>query len=339
MRISSFLLQVLDAVAENCPPTKEECRRLLSFPEQSLEAGLLTAAADQISRRRFQNHAVLLGQVGIEAFPCPGGCKFCAFGEGHSVHGSSRLTLAQIVDRACAFCEGQDLYALFLMTMHVFDFPRLLEVLSAVRQCIPPETQIVINTGDLNGSQGEELHSAGVNGAYHIRRLREGKDTELLSSQRLRTLEQIKNAGLDLYYCCEPIGPEHSPEELVDQIFVGVEFECVQHGAMRRVPVPGTPFASLGRITERRLSQIVAVTVLATAVCKETGIIIVHEPNLLGLCAGANAIYAETGANPRDTVPDTKGRRGLDVSDCRDMLCEAGFTGLRYGDEVLPLKL
>jgi biotin synthase len=108
---------------------------------------------------------------------------------------------------------------------------------------------------------------------------------------------------------------------------------------MRRVPVPGTPFASLGRITERRLSQIVAVTVLATAGCKETGIIIVHEPNLLGLCAGANAIYAEAGANPRDTAPDTKGRRGLDVSDCREMLCEAGFAGLRYGDAVLPLAL
>jgi biotin synthase len=71
--------------------------------------------------------------------------------------------------------------------------------------------------------------------------------------------------------------------------------------------------------------------------CKETKNIAVHEPNLLGLCAGANAIYAETGANPRDTASDTRGHRGLDMNDCRAMLWEAGFTGLLCGNRVLPL--
>ena len=43
----------------------------------------------------------------------------------------------------------------------------------------------------------------------------------------------------------------------------------------------------------------------------------------------------ETGANPRDTVPDTRGHRGSDVIDCRKVLCEAGFMGLRFGNRML----
>jgi biotin synthase len=157
-------------------------------------------------------------------------------------------------------------------------------------------------------------------------------------AQRIRTLEIIKRAGLDLYYCCEPIGPEHTPEELMDQTAIGIKFGCFQHGAMRRVYLPGTPLSARGQITERRLAQIVAVVTLAALGCKELGNIAVHEPNLLGLCAGANAIYAETGSNPRDTSSDTSGHRGLNMSGCRKMLYEAGFTGLLCGDKALPLE-
>jgi biotin synthase len=225
------------------------------------------------------------------------------------------------------------------MTMHDFNFRRLLAIVSAVRRILPRQTQIVVNTGDLDGTQGAELRSAGVNGAYHICRLREGRDTGLKPAQRKRTLEIIKNAGLDLYYCCEPIGPEHTPEELVEQMFTGIEFGCYQHAAMRRVCVPGTPLAARGQITERRLAQIVAVVSLAALGCKETKGIAVHEPNLLGLCAGANAIYAETGSNPRDAAADTTGHRGLDMNNCREMLYEAGFAGLLRGDDkVLPFE-
>jgi len=337
MSIAPFVLRILEKASENCPPTRQECCQLLALPEKSLESGVLTAAADHFSRRRFANNAVLLGQIGIETAPCPGRCKFCAFGDGHTRLEKGQLSLEQILERACAFSEQEDLYALFLMTMHTVDFPRFLSVISAVRRVLPLRTQIVVNTGDLDGTQGDELCSAGVNGAYHIFRLREGIDTDLQPAQRIRTLEIIKRAGLDLYYCCEPVGSEHTPEELVDQIYIGIDLGCFQHGAMRRVYVPGTPLSIGGQITERRLAQIVAVVTLATLGCNETKNIAVHEPNLLGLCAGANAIYAESGANPRDAAQDTRGHRGLDLGDCREMLREAGFAGLLYGEQVLPL--
>ena len=50
-----------------------------------------------------------------------------------------------------------------------------------------------------------------------------------------------------------------------------------------------------------------------------------------------NEVYAETGANPRDTASDTKGHRGLDMNDCREMLREAGFSGLLCGGKALPI--
>jgi biotin synthase len=142
----------------------------------------------------------------------------------------------------------------------------------------------------------------------------------------------IRDAGLDFYYCCEPIGPEHTSEELVEQMFLGIEYGCFQHAAMRRVFQTNLPISDRGQITELRLAQIVAVVALATLGCKETRNIAVHEPNLLGLAAGANVVYAETGANPRDMEQDTSQSRGLDMAAARRMLYETGFTSLQLGD-------
>ena len=241
--------------------------------------------------------------------------------------------------RATDFTRDGDLYALFLMTMHEFSVGRLLDIVARLRRDIPRQTQLVLNVGDFDLARAREFKAAGVDGAYHILRLREGIDTTLSPAQRLRTISAIREAGLDLYYGCEPVGPEHTPAELAEQIFVGIEHGCFQHCAMRRVYLPDLPLAHRGQITERRLSQITAVLALATLQCPETRNIAVHEPNLLGLCAGANAIYAETGSNPRDTASDTAAGRGMDMPACRRMLYEAGFPSLLRGDgSIVPLS-
>jgi biotin synthase len=338
MRLAHSIEEILTKALEGHAPTREECVSLLSLPERSLEAAFVTATADFVSRRRFGNRAMLLGQIGIEIAPCPGNCKFCTFGEGHTTFSRNRLTNEEILARAHAFADPGDLYALFLMTMHDFQFCELLATVEAVRREIPRHTQIVVNIGDFDAVQARELRAAGVSGAYHVCRLREGTDTSLDPAKRRRTFGVIREAELDFYYCCEPIGPEHSPEELVDQLSLGIEFGCFQHAAMRRVFVPGSPLAARGQITEQRLAQVVAVVALATLGCPETRNIAVHEPNLLGLVAGANVVYAESGANPRDTQADTMGNRGLDMAACRKMLYEAGFAGLVRGDgQTTPL--
>jgi len=324
-------MKILDKAMEGTAPDKTECIYLLNLPEGSLGASLLCAAADKICRKRFGNEAIILGQIGIEIAPCPGRCKFCSFSQEHTAFAPQVMTTEEILERAAQFTASGDLFALFLMTMHTFELSNLLEVITRVQKQIPSHTQIIVNIGDFDLAQANELKSAGVKGVYHVCRLREGVDTALYPEDRKKTIQAIRKAGLDWYYCCEPVGPEHTPEELADQIFLGIEYGCFQHAAMRRIYIPSSPLAERGQITERKLAQVVAATALASLACKETGNIAVHEPNLLGLTSGANVVYAETGANPRDTEADTAGHRGIDIAGCRKMLYEAGFEKLQIG--------
>ena len=123
--------------------------------------------------------------------------------------------------------------------------------------------------------------------------------------------------------CVEPVGPEHTNEELADMILFTGSFDPSYSGAARRISIPGTGMASLGMINELRMAQIVAVTRLGvprtvTGNCT-------HEPCTLGGLAGANLFWAEVGANPRDTKERTEEGRGETVADCRDLFRESGW--------------
>ena len=63
----------------------------------------------------------------------------------------------------------------------------------------------------------------GVEGIYHVCRLREGTDTELRPEDRIATMRHAKEAGLKVFTCCEPIGPEHTVDELVDSVFLAID--------------------------------------------------------------------------------------------------------------------
>ena len=322
------LLRLLDATRDGHAPSKAECAALLEYPAASPEASLLRATADAVSRQRFGNEAIILGQLGVAIAPCPGNCGFCSFGEEHTHFTSSAMSDADILGGAERFTASGDLYALFLMTMHTYDFDRLIDAVCTIRRNLPTWPQIVVNIGDFDRTQAGLLREAGVNGAYHVLRLREGTDTALDPGQRKRTIKAIRDAGLDWYYCCEPIGPEHTNAEIVEQIFLGIEYGCFQHAAMRRVYIPSVPLSRYGQISDLRLGHVTAVIALASLACPTTKNIAVHEPNLIGLTSGANVVYAEAGANPRDIEADTTGHRGRDVVACKTMLFDAGFDRL-----------
>ncbi|HAF62958.1 MAG TPA: hypothetical protein DCK95_11635 [Anaerolineaceae bacterium] len=333
MKVSQQVRNILQAAASGIRPSREDCILLLDFPEFSPESALLRATADALSRARFYNHAMLLAQIGIEIAPCLADCQFCSFAESYTDLPSHTMELDEILLHSKNLTEHGNLHSLFLMTMHTFDFEHLLQVVQHIRKHISPQVHVVVNIGDFNLAQAEELRAAGVNGAYHVRRLREGIDNTLQPTARLRTVEAIRSARLDWYTCCEPIGPEHNPTEIVDQIFESYDFGCFQNAAMRRVALPKSPLAANGQISELRLAQIVSVVTLAGLECKELKSIAVHEPNALGLVSGANCIYAEAGANPRDTRSKTEQSRGLGLLDCEELLLECGFSTLMLPDQ------
>jgi hypothetical protein len=62
MRLLGGVEEILANAAEGRAPTPAACISLLSLPEHSLEAAIVVATADFVSRRRFGNRAMLLGQ-------------------------------------------------------------------------------------------------------------------------------------------------------------------------------------------------------------------------------------------------------------------------------------
>ena len=305
--------------------TRNELIKLLSIPEDSSEAEAMRREANNLSHKRFHDTSLLLGQIGVERHACPAACRFCSFSEDVFKDTRIDLDIPSVVEMSRAFCASGEVKALFLMCMHDFDASSLCKLVEAVRVVIPEKTEIVFNIGDCPESWWREFKAAGVSGAYHVLRLREGTDSQLNPADRKATIAAIRKTGLKWYYCCEPVGPEHTNEELADAILLGNEFGCFQHAAMARVNFPGSPLAQFGEISKRRLAQIVAAVSLASADNPELGSIAVHEPDMLGLLSGANSVYAECGFNPRDLETRTEEGRGGSVARMTAMLTEAGW--------------
>lgn len=340
MKIDKRLDNILEKALAGISPGKDDCEYLLGFSEVSLEGSAIRSVADAVMRKKSENSAIILGQIGVDIDQCKGNCKFCTFGEDHTNFKPQRLTEAELEEKMEDFCKAGDLYGLFLMTMHDYDLENFLKIVSHARKIAPKTTQIWANVGDSPMENYLEMKKAGVTGVYHVCRIGEGKDTSLQPEDRLMTMRRVIDSGLELYTCCEPIGPEHTAKELVENMFIGIEMGCTQHAAMRRVAVPGSPFAQYGQISNLRLAQIVAIVALASFSVKTMTYMGVHEPNLLGYASGANIITAESGANPRDEQGETSKHRGMDMDACRRMLVETGFEFIRRGDESkIPLSL
>lgn len=337
-KMDKRMVEILEKVENSQAINREDCKYLLSLDEKSFEAGLLRAVASSAVRSKNDNSAIILGQIGVDVKPCPGGCKFCTFGEQHTHFSRMRMSEEELAQKIEDFCKYDDLYGLYLMTMHDYDMDHYLKCVEVARKLVSPATQIWANIGDTSLDGYRQLKAAGVTGVYHVCRLREGIDTALDPKDRIQSMHHALEAGLELYTCCEPIGPEHSVDELVENIFIGIEMEIFQHAAMRRVAVPGSPLAKFGQISELRLAQIVAVIALAGITVPTMAYMGAHEPNELCYTSGANIITAESGANPRDNSDDTAKNRGMDMARCRKMMFECGFDFLRRGDESkIPL--
>ena len=312
--------------------TKQDCIYILGLSPESYEAGLVRSKANALIREKNGNAAIIIGQIGVDIHPCEAKCAFCSFGKDHTEIPRAKISKPQLKKAIDEFCKEGDLYGLYLMTMADTDQDYLLEMIEYAREVAPPETQIWINTGDNEQSFYERAAAAGAKGAYHVCRLREGVDTQLDPQIRIESMKNIKAAGLDLFSCCEPIGPEHSIEEIADSIMLCVDMGVTQFGAMKRIAVPDSPLYADNQISNLQMAHIMGCVGLAYACVESAAFFGVHEPSELGYLAGANFVTAETGANPRDTVLDTSKGRGWDMNRCRKLLFEAGFTKLMKGD-------
>ncbi len=212
---------------------------------------------------------------------------------------------------------------MFMMSTAGYPFERFIEVAGEIRRNLNPETTLVANVGDQTLKNAKRLKDAGFAGVYHALRLREGTDSTLSPEKRKESIRNFQEAGLEVGTCVEPVGPEHTNEELAEMIAFTASFDPSFSGAARRIPIPGTAMAKRGVISELRMAQIVAVTRLGMPDSVMGNC--THEPCTLGAIAGANLFWAEVGANPRDIEEKTEEGRGGTVSDCRSIFRESNW--------------
>ena len=317
--------EILEDFQEDRVLCHEEAVDLLQIPNASPDFYRLLQLADGLSRREYGNQAYVFSQIGLNAEPCSMNCKFCSMAKDNFVC-KERFTLTYKDREAITERVGRLVHAgtndVFLMTTADYPFSEYLEIGRAVSAVLPRQIRLVANIGDFSSVQARQLRQAGFTGAYHIRRLREGIDTDITPERRQETIENIQAAGLELYYCIEPIGPEHSYDEIADEMIRARRLGVRAMAVMRRTPVPGTPLAAKGKISSLELTKIAAVTRLVSRPERSMN---VHEVTPMSLLAGVNQLYAEEGANPRDASVYTEKSRGYSVAQVRELLLDAEY--------------
>ncbi|MDM8542501.1 radical SAM protein [Desulfococcaceae bacterium HSG9] len=303
--------------------SNKELIYLLSLPPDSYENYKVMAEANQFSKKLSDGKAEVHAQFAINLAPCPCKCLFCSFAKINGIFNeSSELTTEQAIAYAQQF-ENDGANAVFIMTTAKFPFDHFIEISKEIRKNVSSETKLIANVGDQKLENAVKLKDAGFAGVYHAVRLREGTDTNLSVEKRKQSIKNFKEAGLEIGTCVEPVGPEHTNEELAEMIEFTASFNPSYSGAARRIPIPGTSISKRGFINEMRMAQIVAVTRLGmphSVIGNCT-----HEPCTLGAISGANLFWAEVGANPRDIENKTEDGRGESVNSCKSIFLESNW--------------
>lgn len=306
--------------------TRQEIIDLLALNPYSPESYLVMAEASRVSKAVTGGKAEVHAQLALNLAPCPCNCMFCSFAQknGLFTH-ESRLSSEQAVSYAKQF-EKDGANAIYIMTTAQYPLGLFIEMSQEIRKNLDPETIMVANVGDQSLEAVKKIREAGYSGVYHALRLREGTDSNLKPEKRKESIKNFLEAGLKVGTCVEPVGPEHSNEEIADLILFTASFDAAFSGAARRIPIPGTEMEKLGKISELRMAQIVAVTRLALPLTTLGNC--THEPCTLGAIGGANLFWAEVGANPRDIKEKTEEGRGETVESCRIKFQESGWSFL-----------
>lgn len=311
----SKLSDIFKKAEEFVPLTQEEGLRLMQIPLHSADCYQLMAIANRMSRQQFGGKGESHLHIGLNVEPCPLDCLFCSLTHTAGIF-TEKIDFPE--DQIIAWAkqgEEQGADGLNLMTTGTFRFSRLLELGKILSEEV--STPLIANTRDISHAEGEALLEAGFVGAYHAVRLGEGRVTPLNRQKRIDTIGVMRDVGLRWMNCIEPVGPEHSAEEIIELMFLARDFGATYSGVMRRINFPGSPMEKYGMITELEMARLVAISRLIMGNVPKAHC--THEPHAASLMAGANLFFPEVGSSPRDGQSDTGKGRGLGVERCQQI--------------------
>ena len=140
---------------------KEDAVALLNVENASVDFYMLLSKANELSRKQYGNRGYIFAQIGINAEPCSGNCKFCSLAKDYfKVDSEFEKDLEQIVHEAKTVAS-ENIEALFLMTTADYDKEKFITIGQAVREAIPNHVQLIANIGDFDNRFAQRLKSVG----------------------------------------------------------------------------------------------------------------------------------------------------------------------------------
>lgn len=305
--------------------TKEQIVQLLEIEPGSDTYYYLGEAAREVAEKVTGDKAYLWGAIGVDFAPCSMNCDFCSLGEAWGITGETReYDEAETIRQVREYAE-QGVYWIVLRTTEFYSKDQLAKMIQNIRKAVPGDYRIGLNIGEFDLETANRLAACGVNFVYHSLRLGEGRDTRFDPAERIATLKAAEASPLDLVFLVEPVGIEHTNEEIADIALLARECQVIVSGAMARIPVEGTPLGVHPQISNERLAQIIAVTRLLGG--KKVPDICVHPYCKEAADFGANVTVIETGSVPRDTCCCSGGKwNQFDALKARIAFQEAGYT-------------
>ncbi|MDI3538931.1 MAG: hypothetical protein PWR29_624 [Methanolobus sp.] len=297
---------------------------LLEIDPDSEDAEILGEAARTVAITVTGNSGSVWASVGVDYRKCAMNCDFCAFGSKWGlVKEESERNPQEIIETVHRFVSRGARW-ITLRTTEFYGVDKLAQVVRDIRTSVPGKYEIVVNTGEFNEEEAALLADAGAQMVYHTIRLREGINTRFKPEDRIATLASVNSSPLDLAYLVEPVGIEHTNEEIADIFLTAMKYNARLCGVMARVPLPGTPLSHLPQISERRHAQIVAVTRLAAGYHAPD--ICAHPPSRLAVEWGANVVVVETGAIPREGEDCKTEWHGFGLDTAMEYFTSAGYS-------------
>ncbi|MEG1500491.1 MAG: radical SAM protein [Clostridiales bacterium] len=302
---------------------KESIVTLLNIDPLSKDCQKLGETAREVSSILTKDRAYLWAAIGMDFKSCPMNCDFCSLGEKWGlVHEEKEFSPEEVIALIKNYA-AEDVRWIVLRTTEYYSLDILEELIKRIRREAPGEYELGLNVGEFEQKTALKLQKAGINFIYHSLRLREGINTIFDPQDRLNTLQAVKDSPLDLVFLTEPVGIEHTNEEIADNFLTAVHYGAKVSGCMARVPVPGTPLGELPALSPERVAQIAAITRLAGG--NIVNDICVHPANQLAMEWGANVAVVETGSVPRNENYTQDQWQGFDPQTAKEWFKKAGY--------------
>lgn len=323
--------KIIDKAKEKCFKgivlSKDEIVELLDISIGSDDDLYLRRTAREAASKITDDNGYIWSAVGIDYAACKMNCKFCSFGEKWGiVKEDKKFSEDEIFSHIETYARNGATY-IILRTTEFYEIEKLLEYVKISKKTIKGNYKIVLNTGIFDANFAERAYSAGVYGIYQACRIKEGIDTKFSPNERIQTMKNIAKSRLKLISLTEPIGEEHSNEEIARTFLNTVHCGTIMGGVMARVPVKGTPFGNIPIISEEKIAHITAALRLSGGnVIKD---ICTHPASSLIMNSGANVLVVESGAIPRAEEFSEEDWANTTMLKARNMLENAGYKVLK----------